>query len=517
MKKIEDFKALFNKKTSENGTWFRLGKTFRTKNKFLFLDTGTGKVIEVNENVYRVLDCLFKTNNFDKIMEINLPEEKIVEALNEISESINNMHILSAPLLSYDNVGKSHINNYEKALQNNMHSITLELSEQCNLRCKYCIYNKDYSSYREFSPHNMSYDTAKAAVDFLMKNSPLKEKVSVGFYGGEPLLQFPLIKKVVEYINEKYSERNVFYTMTSNMTLMTSEKASFLSSIKNFSIVASIDGPKEIHNENRLFENGKGSFDAAYNGLITYASIHKKSINSDKPIMCSLVLSEPYTEEKFEKINSFFADINKKYKVGVLISYVSYDPKSTKYIPIEERPENDWKDENYYVYDPLMIWNYQNIDSRNFTDDYFTQEMLNIHIRSISDQPMCNYSLNGCCIPGSRRLYVTAKGDFLPCERVGSSFSIGNVVDGFDLEKIRKNYIDDFIEQEIKYCGECWAINLCSNCYISCFGENDVDFSYRHSTCKSTRKRISESLSLYHELMSSHPDIIMKLNDIEIE
>lgn len=114
-------------------------------------------------------------------------------------------------------------------------------------------------------------------------------------------------------------------------------------------------------------------------------------------------------------------------------------------------------------------------------------------------------------------MYVTTDGNFLPCERIGTQLPIGNVDDGFDFEHIQKNYIDDFIEQEVKYCGECWAVNLCSNCYMDCFGDNHIDFSYRHKLCRNTRSRISESLSIYHEIMDRYPEIIYDLNDIQLE
>lgn len=513
---MKKFKWLFDE-VAKYGSWFRLGKTFRTEEKFYFYDTGTGKVFEISEEEFKILDCLFKTNKFENLDKINLPKKEIEAVLENIAEAIKTHKILSAPRLTHENVGQNHINNLETALQNNMHSITLELTEKCNLRCKYCIYNTNYADYRDFGCKNMSFDTAKSAIDFLMEHSSVQQKVSIGFYGGEPLLQFMLIKEIIAYTEDKYSYRDVSYSMTSNMTLMTEDKARFLSQIKKFSLVASIDGPKEIHDENRIFSNGEGTFDAAIQGLKTYASFQKNSVNKDKPIMCSLVMSEPYTEEKFTRINSFFDKLKQEIKVGVLISYVSRSPKPTQYIPIYNRPENDWQDNNVYVYDPLMIFNYNNIEANNFTDDYFTQEMVNIHMRSISDNPMENYSLNSCCIPGSRRLYITTEGQFLPCERVGSQFTIGDVTEGFNIEKIKKYYINDFIEQEIKYCGECWAINICSNCYIGCFGKANVDFSYRHSMCNGTRKRISESLYLYHKLLECHPDVILKLNDIKIE
>lgn len=129
-----------------NGNWFRQGKTFCTSNSFFFLDTGTGKIFRVNENVFRVLDCLFKTNDFDNLYKIRLPKSDLEAALEEICEAMKSESLFAAPPLSTSNIGGRHANLKEN-LAEGMRSLTLELTEQCNLRCKYCLYgdtNKDY-------------------------------------------------------------------------------------------------------------------------------------------------------------------------------------------------------------------------------------------------------------------------------------------------------------------------------------------------------------------------------------
>ncbi|MFR8427053.1 MAG: hypothetical protein ACLVCH_05115 [Roseburia inulinivorans] len=128
----------------------------------------------------------------------------------------------------------------------------------------------------------------------------------IGFYGGEPLLRFQVIKEIINYVEEVYSNREVMYSMTSNMTLMTEEMAEFLTKVKNFSIVVSMDGPEEVYNMQRVFPNGKGCLLATMKGLDIYMKAKKDSINSDEPIAFSVVVTQPYTQEKFEVINDFF-------------------------------------------------------------------------------------------------------------------------------------------------------------------------------------------------------------------
>ena len=502
-----------------NGNWFRQGKTFCTSNSFFFLDTGTGKIFRVNENVFRVLDCLFKTNNFDNLYKIRLPKSDLEAALEEICEAMKSESLFAAPPLSTSNIGGRHANLKEN-LAEGMRSLTLELTEQCNLRCKYCLYGDTNKDYRFFGKKEMSYDTARKAIDFLMSHSKHDEKVYVGFYGGEPLLRFPLIKQIVRYIKDTYPNRTVDYSMTTNMTLMTEEIADFLANIEGMSVVVSMDGPEQIHNKNRVFPDGTGSFSYALKGLRNYLKAKKQSINKDIPMMFSTVLDQPYDTTKFELMNTFFDSLREECSFSVLVSYVSSTTQPERYVYNNSRPENRWNDNNNTpeMYDPLISWTLNNLNDKNFSMSYFRRgALLEIHYRRISDKPFDSYTLNGCCVPGGRRLYVTTDGNFLPCERIGTQLPIGNVDDGFDFEHIQKNYIDDFIEQEVKYCGECWAVNLCSNCYMDCFGDNHIDFSYRHKLCRNTRSRISESLSIYHEIMDRYPEIIYDLNDIQLE
>ena len=111
-----------------------------------------------------------------------------------------------------------------------MNSITLELTERCNLRCKYCVYSETNNDYRTFGIKDMTFETAQKAIDFLMEHSSEDKRVFIGLYGGEPLLRFPLVKQVIAYVQKRYSQRDVYYSMTSNMTLMTEEIHSFMSS-----------------------------------------------------------------------------------------------------------------------------------------------------------------------------------------------------------------------------------------------------------------------------------------------
>ena len=132
----------------------------------------------------------------------------------------------------------------EERLAANMHYLVLQVTQSCNLRCEYCAYSGNYYN-RSHEANYMSVEVAKKAVDFLFDHSTNALEVGIGFYGGEPLLNFSLIKKIIAYIEEKYSGKAVRYNMTTNATLLTDEIIDYLVE-KEFQLVFSIDGPKKF-------------------------------------------------------------------------------------------------------------------------------------------------------------------------------------------------------------------------------------------------------------------------------
>ena len=182
--------------------------------------------------------------------------------------------------------------------------------------------------------------------------------------------------------------------------------------------------------------------------------------------------------------------------------------------------QDRWFMEEFY--EPLMKWeevyksNPDNTEKTLFTDGYMDKGMMIIHKRLLTETPIQQYGMNGCCVPGQRRIYVTTKGEFLHCEKVGNIPCLGNVNEGFDKEKIKKLYVEDFIEEAKEYCKECWAVNLCTLCYVNCYDANGLHLSYRHNSCRNERKYLEDNLRRYHALMEAHPSELEQYNEMEI-
>ena len=145
--------------------------------------------------------------------------------------------------------------------------LTLEMTADCNFRCKYCIYGEHYPETRKWANEVLGFDTAKKAVDYYMAGVLGKYRKNpntyptIGFYGGEPLLRFPVIRQIVEYIDREYTVfPEILYTITTNGYLLSDEIGDFMTE-HNFSIIVSLDGHKENHDRNRVTADQKGTFD----------------------------------------------------------------------------------------------------------------------------------------------------------------------------------------------------------------------------------------------------------------
>ncbi|MDX2180060.1 MAG: quinohemoprotein amine dehydrogenase maturation protein [Bryobacteraceae bacterium] len=144
-----------------------------------------------------------------------------------------------------------------------LQSLVMNLTNQCNLSCQYCYeFGEDKVATPEGKPKFMSQDVARASVDHLFESAQGRRAVHITFFGGETLMNFPLLKWVVEYANTQARERGQYidYSLTTNGTLLTPEIIDFL--VENsIGVTVSIDGPKEMHDALRVYSNGKGSYD----------------------------------------------------------------------------------------------------------------------------------------------------------------------------------------------------------------------------------------------------------------
>lgn len=516
---MTDFKKyeVYFKNLLGNSNFGRLGKTFKTECKYYYYDMGTGKVLECEKNVYVILEHLEKGREFSEILNLGLDEDAIIAALEIIKNAAEDENILQAPEVT--SLQGPMTLNLKQYVNHGLKQLTLELTQRCNLRCEYCIYQQENEKFRGFSEaDDMTFETVKTAVDYLVQHGQEKE-IFITFYGGEPLLRFDLIKQCIEYVKSLNLGKKVFYNMTSNLTLVTPEIAKYIASIPDFTVLCSIDGPEEIHDEFRKKIDGTGSFNQTIRGLKYLSEAFKERRYTH--ILINSVISPPYTDEKFNKMQKFFAECPYiTNEMNISYSYVDTGEPITfeRYKMRREQIEKEELEE----WNPLLLWERKNNTFKNFQKlkDTFTwithsTSLALIHQRTISDKPYNFYEFNGCCVPGSRRIYVTSDGKIKVCEQVGEAPYIGDLKDGIDLEAIKKIYVDDYLENSMPDCSNCWAVHFCGICYARCYGKDGINIAEKKYRCLNEREMVKNSLIDYHELLENNPEALKELDYLE--
>lgn len=497
------------------GKLSRLGKAFKTNSKHYFYDTGTGKVLECQKSTFFILQHLLEDEPLQALNNADFTTQQIEQGLSELEDAIQNENILAAPPITRGNMTGPQVYSLEKNINENVQQLTLEVTEKCNLRCRYCIYSEDSYTHRNFSSRDMDFNIAKKAIDYAYKHSD--KSLFLGFYGGEPLMNFPLIKSSTQYAMELFKDKQLSFSITTNATLVTEEIATFLATLPECTVMISFDGSPEVHDANRVFSNGTGSYEAMKKGVL---HLRKAFEGKEERLLLSMVIAGPSFVDDFEKIQNYFdttglfpPNINKT------VNYVAVDATEHEYVGVKSDYELDMLKVPSHISDPLDSWTTEKVsNSKNaFSESYIDADLLLIHKRNLVETPMQYYTLNGCCVPGARRLYTAANGDYYPCEKVGTNcIPLGNVDDGVLLATVKKYYVDDFITEAARYCNDCWASQICGNCYINSFDSSGINFKLRHFSCMNTRRVLERSLIKYHEILESNPSSLERYNQIEL-
>src|SRR5258708_1084899 len=171
--------------------------------------------------------------------------------------------------------------------------MVLNLTNQCNLSCAYCYeYGEDKVATPEGKPKFMDFETARGAIDLLFAESGERRGVHVTFFGGETLMNFPLLEQVVGYANDQAAAlgRSIDFSLTTNATLLTPAIIEFLST-NRIGVTVSMDGPPELHDSLRVFANGRGSYDIIAPKVRELLSNHRT-----RPIAARVTLTSGVTD-----------------------------------------------------------------------------------------------------------------------------------------------------------------------------------------------------------------------------
>lgn len=415
-------------------------KTIKTADRYYVYDRSQNSIILLKKDEYEELK---------KIEKGQLPEAEsgiVAKMKRQGYFEDNSLEIVEHPYTCY----LSHI------LDKHLEQVTLQVTQRCNLRCKYCTYAGIYDNHnRSHADYDMDWETAKKALDFYLLRSAETEKLDIGFYGGEPLLKMDLIKKCVAYVNSCVQSKKVTYSMTTNGTLLTPEIAQFLFE-NNFSLTISLDGSREEQNRYRVFSNGTGSFDVIMKNL---AAIKKMFPENFKDIMFNAVLNP---DNDYKHLKLYFEEDQIVGGSDIMTAIV--DNYSTEDVNFS----NEFYRARAFDLFKLYLYMIKKLDVSEVS------KLVLAHSAEIRQQYQQLHHHNrlgykahhsGPCVPGGKRLFVNVFGELFPCEKVGEQsnvMKIGTLDNGFDYQMANRLLnIGKLTENE---CKKCWALAFCGQC-----------------------------------------------------
>lgn len=392
-------------------------------------------------------------------------EDELKEGYEEVKE------LIEADKLFTEDIYKNFVMDFKKR-KTVVKALCLHIAHDCNLACKYCFAEEgEYHGKREL----MSFEVGKKALDFLIANSGDRKNLEVDFFGGEPLMNFEVVKQLVEYgrsIEEKNNKKFRF-TLTTNGVLLNDEILEFANKEMG-NLVLSIDGRKEIHDLMRPKRGGQGSYDEVLPKFIKAAESRNQM---------NYYVRGTYTRNNLD----FCKDVCHLADLG--FEQISVEPvvaePSEDYAIREEDVDTLLKQ-----YDDLVVeMAKRKKEGKAFNFFHFMIDL--------SGGPCVAKRLSGCG-SGTEYLAVTPSGDLYPCHQfVGNKeFLLGNVEDGItNTEKRDEFKLCNVYAKES--CSTCFAKFYCSGgCAANSYNfSGDINGTYEIG-CKLQRKRVECAIAL---------------------
>jgi len=417
--------------------------TFKTSEQCYVYDVNTDKILKVPQAVYDYLSAPENINVDDETISFiqNMKENGFLR-----SDRVEVSEHPATPMLPF-------------YMKNKMHQLILQVTQNCNLRCTYCTYSGLYKN-RKHSHNSMSVETAERAIDFFIKRTKDSRRVTISFYGGEPLLNLDLIKHCINYIETRYYGKNINFGMTTNGTLLNKDAIKFLVD-KKFNIMISLDGSEKIHDARRRFaSDGNGTFSTIINNIANIKKYYRDFYQTNVTFITVLD-----TTKDFISIGEFISNNDTLEENKFLLNYIS-DNYTEQKIEVND----EFYIEREYEFFKFLLSKLGEI-SHQKTFKLMAYRLADIYHRCFQSFEIeqeyipKKFHHSGPCIPGTTRLFVDINGNFFPCERVSEQSKtvvLGNIQDGIVIEKITQVLNPEIITHS--KCKNCWAYRKCYAC-----------------------------------------------------
>lgn len=400
----------------------------------IVIDVNSGAIHVVDDMTYDMIE-MYENSDKESIfaeMAKRYPEQQddIVECWDEMQE------LIAAEELFTKDSYEPYITDFAKR-PTVVKALCLHIAHDCNLACQYCFAEEgEYHGKREL----MSYEVGKKALDFLVANSGNRRNLEVDFFGGEPLMNFQVVKDLVAYGRslEKEHDKNFRFTLTTNGVLLDDDIMEFANKEMG-NVVLSIDGRKEVHDHMRPFRKGAGSYDL----IVPMFQKFAESRHQDKY----------YVRGTFTHNNLDFS------KDVLHLADLGFKQISVEPVVAQDTDSYAIREEDL----PQLMEEYENL-ALEMVRRHGTEEDFNFFhfMIDLEGGPCVAKRLSGCG-SGTEYLAVTPTGDLYPCHQfVGNTdFLMGNVDDGVVNTDLRDEFKSCNVYAKEK-CRECFARFYCS-------------------------------------------------------
>ena len=418
----------------------------------IVLDVNSGSVHVVDEIVYDMIP-MYENKSLDEIsaeLGDRYSAEDIREAYDEITE------LKDAGSLFTEDIYENYIDSF-KNRQPVVKALCLHIAHDCNLACQYCFAEEgEYHGRRAL----MSFEVGKKALDFLVANSGTRRNLEVDFFGGEPLMNWEVVKQLVEYGRsiEEANNKKFRFTLTTNGVLLNDEILDFVNR----------EMGNIVHDRMRPFRNGRGSYDLIMPKFKKVAESRNQT---------NYYVRGTFTHFNLDFSNDVLSLADQGFK-QISVEPVVASPEDAYALRTEDLPQI------FEEYDKLAVEMIKREkEGRGFNFFHFMIDL--------TGGPCVYKRLSGCG-SGTEYLAVTPWGDFYPCHQfVGNEdFLLGNVDDGI----VRKNICEEFKQCNVyskPKCKDCFAKLFCSGgCAANSYNfHGNINDSYEVG-CEMERKRV---------------------------
>ncbi len=399
----------------------------------------------------------------------------------------------------------------------NVQQVTFEVTDGCNLECAYCGYGKFYQDFDRRKNKFMDPATAKTLIDYILKlaDSPLnyshQRGISIGFYGGEPLLNFPFIREIVDYVGQLKPRHNYFtFNMTTN-SLLLEKYMDFLVEHK-FNLLISLDGD-EYSNSYRVLKDGSPAYPHIMRNTMAlrekYPDYFRENVafNSVFHNRNSVSALHRFFKEKFD-ITPGISELN---STGIKDSMKEEFRRT--YANVHE---SLYQAEDHASIEKEMFTRLPNIRSVGCFIDRYTGFGYRDYNQMISTNGGVKRIPTSTCLPFSKKIFLTVNGKVMPCEQIGQQHYLGWVNEEgvkLDFEKIADLY-NGYYDKLKKQCSACASVQMCTECFFYLDIESDRPHCHGLATEKDLSAFLSDQVSYLEDKPETYTRII---NEVSFE